>query len=275
MIWVNVTYGKKHAATAYFSYKTTKMEQKMQFLNNLLILVGLTNNLNTWLIQQFNLHPNTSRWEHCKHAYLGQTSAMSVSEITLSVGIWWSITTRGVPKLTSPIEAVTVSMCVMSVTSYWHILVDVSMVMVGPTKWLVDVSSHGTSMVTCGGWSLIKDWVKSWKPGGGILFWETGPPGGIFAFSVKILGVPTLLASCFIAGMTRGLVCPRKGVIGKQPWGWALLFWLLPPFCMDSCTSSPAAQDFCEDVIFSKVRGIFIQNICKGDEGFHLLLQFP
>ena len=58
---------------------------------------------------------------------------------------------RGVPKLTSPTEAVTMSMYVMQVASSWHILVDVSMVMAGPTKRLGDVSSHGTLTVLHGG----------------------------------------------------------------------------------------------------------------------------
>ena len=96
----------------------------------------------------------------------------------------------------------------------------------GPTKRMDDVSSHGTLMVICGGWYLTKDWAMSLKPGSHILFWETGLPGGIFAFLVKTLGALALLASCFIAKMMRGLVCPRKGVVRKWPQGQDLLFLL-------------------------------------------------
>ena len=210
-----------------------------------------------------------------KHAYMGWTSTTSVSVITSSVGIWQSTTTRGVPKLTSPIEVVTVSMYIMLVTSSWHILLNVSMVTAGPTKRPGDISSHGTLTGTCGGWSLIKEQAMSLKPGGSILFWETGLPGDVFAFSVKILGTPVLLASCFIAGMMRGFMHPRGG--GKWPQGWALLFWLLPSLHMDFWTSSSAAPEYCNDGFFYIGRGIVIQNILihKGDEGFHHLPQFP
>ena len=68
-----------------------------------------------------------------------------------SVGILGSIVMQDVPKASSPIEAVTMSMYVMLVASSQFILVDVSVVMVGPTKRLGGVSSGGTSMVTCGG----------------------------------------------------------------------------------------------------------------------------
>ena len=123
---------------------------------------------------------------------------------------------RGVPKLTSPIEAVTVSIYVMPVTSSQHTLWDISMVMVGPTKRLADVSSHGNFDGYLWGLISYQRLGSVWKPGSGILFSETGLPGGIFTFSVKILGALTLLASCFIAGMMRGLVHPRKEVVGKQ-----------------------------------------------------------
>ena len=46
-----------------------------------------------------------------------------------------------VPKATSPIEAVTVSMYVMPVASSQFILVDINVVMAGPTKRLGGINS--------------------------------------------------------------------------------------------------------------------------------------
>ena len=72
-----------------------------------------------------------------------------------------------VPKATSPIEAVHMSTNVMPVASSQFTLVDIIVVMVGPTKRLGGISSWGTLMVTHGGWPLVKDQVISLKPGGG------------------------------------------------------------------------------------------------------------
>ena len=58
-----------------------------------------------------------------------------------SIGILGSTAMLEVPKATSPIEAVTVSMYVMLVASSQFILVDVNMVVVGPTKRLDRFSS--------------------------------------------------------------------------------------------------------------------------------------
>ena len=124
----------------------------------------------------YNLPP--SRQECHKHSYLGQSSTFHgsvTSVITVlspwaphsSVGILGSTAIRDISMATSPIEAVTVSKYVMPVASSWFILVDVKVVMAGPTKRPGGISSGGPPMVTCGGWPLVKDWAIFLKPGSG------------------------------------------------------------------------------------------------------------
>ena len=84
-----------------------------------------------------------------------------------------------VPKATSPIEAVTMSTYVMPVASSHFTLVNVNVVMVGPTKRLGGVSSWGTLMVTFEGWPLVKDWAIFPKPGGGTFGGSSREGSGI------------------------------------------------------------------------------------------------
>ena len=84
-----------------------------------------------------------------------------------SVGLLESTIVPDISNATSPIVAVTVFMYVMPVVSSQFTLVNVGMVMVGPTKRPGGVSSRGTLMVTHGGQPLVKDQAISTKPGSG------------------------------------------------------------------------------------------------------------
>ena len=103
-----------------------------------------------------------SRQEHCKHSYLGQSSAFhgsvtSVMTVLLPLGTPFQCKHFGVShharhlQGSYPIVAVTEFMYMMPVASSRFSLVNVSVVMVGSTKRLGGISSRGALMVTHGG----------------------------------------------------------------------------------------------------------------------------
>ena len=239
--------------------------------------MGLTNNLNTWLIQQFYLHPNTSRWECCKHIYLGQTSATSLLEITVSVGIWWSTTTRWVPKLTSPIEAVTVSMYMMPIALSWHILGMLvwSWWVLLKTGWCQlpwDFNSYSWGLISYQRPGNVLE-TRQWHPllGDRAPWWH-------FCLLSEDTRHPNSSCQLFHCRHDKRFGASQEGSGGEvtpRAGPPILALTLFPHGFLDLLLCCPRMPWRC--YFFPRWGQRVIQNIfiCKGDEGFHCLLQFP
>ena len=140
--------------------------------------------------------------------------------------------------------------------------VDIRVAMAVPTKRPGEVvNSRGRSIVMWGALSPYKDLAIFAKLGGGVCFCFTGLPGGVDICHVKIFGIPVCLLevvgveAVIVEGMMRGLEHPRKGMVRKEPQGWAL--WLLLWLCalVASCASSPTTLEHWEGVTITQGGG--------------------
>ena len=133
-----------------------------------------------------------------------------------------------VPKAISPIEAVTMSMYVMPVASSSFILVDINVVMAGPTKRLGGISSSGALMVTHEGWPLIKDQQISLKPGSGTFGGSSREGLGIADLCNKVeLESPCPLLLCSSIQWCWSL--PPTGNVILVVLPWVIQTWGDPP----------------------------------------------
>ena len=202
------------------------------------------------------------------------------------------------PKLTTLIDSchrviVSSAHCDIPVATGWMSVADMPVL---TRRLVVSVSSWGRLIVMQGVFSPHKDLPISANLGGGIHFHFPGLPRGVGTHCEKLSGMPMhlarssggwggycrccwrddkgsraskvgMVAADVIGGTTKGLEHPRKGVVTKEPRGWAL--WVLLQLCSLTAflVSSSSSLKLLKDVIFFQGEGGIIGQdicICKG-----------